>query len=240
MKQFLTFSTYILLVCYCISAVLELLTNFYTLIPYIKLVFFSLGIIALKNSYSFRFQTAFFLFGVIAFLKLPFLKYSDLYVQTLFVDLLEHAFILTLPFIIFLWNAGRKTEEQCLRYLRIALGLTFIGHAFYASGLFVEPYQFTYILSYIFNGNELNNPLLTLIFYSDLLVGLGLIVKFYEWKFLLYYTVIWLFVSTIARVFTFYPKEITGVNLLYFFSIISWRIVYIAFPLILIKKNRTM
>lgn len=237
MKQLFTRLTYLVLLCFCLSVILEMYDGGDVTINSVKLATTLFSIFILRLRTFINTSSAFVIFGILGFLTLPITSKSESYFQVLGVDLLEHALIIVLPFIVYLWKSGIFNTEKSLNYLRVAFGITFIGHGIYASGLVVAPTQFIYILSFFSNSKELNDLALYFIFASDIIVGVGLIVHFYEWKLLLYYSFFWVAVVTLARFFSFFPKEVNFINLLDFFSIIAWRVIYILLPLVLIKKK---
>lgn len=241
MKLLFSFLTYLLLFCYLLGTGLEIARGEYILFNSFKLVLLLLTFLTLIFPLFFKRSVAITIIALGGLATLPISEVLNSNTGVLFVDSLEHALLLTLPFIVYLLKSNNLNPSRGLSIIRIAFGITFIGHAIYASGLIVEPTQFIFILSTLFPESEtLNQTLLYLIFVSDLIVGIGLIVRFSEWNFLLHYTLVWVLIATIARALVFFPQEINPFELLSFFSKMLWRIIYILVPWFLIKKNRTM
>lgn len=241
MKLLFSFLTYLLLFCYLLGAGLEIARGEYILFNSAKLVLLLFTFLTLIFPVFFKRSVAITIIALGGLATLPISEVLNSNTGVLFVDSLEHALLLTLPFIVYLLKSNNLNPSRGLNIVRIAFGITFIGHAIYSSGLIVEPTQFIFILSTLFPESEtLNQILLYLIFVSDLIVGIGLIVRFSEWNFLLYYTLGWVLIATTARALVFFPQEINTFELLSFFSKMPWRIIYILVPWFFIKKNRTI
>lgn len=230
MRNFLIISTVLIFGCKTLSELVFILRDINNeCIPLLNfLSFFFISIILISYTLVPKVISIFFFS-----LSYLFFLYNELSVSSnlsFIVNLLEHAYKITLPLLCILYLNERITQQKVKDWLLITFGIMFIGHGLYATSIFTEPKVFEHIIAeYI---SKQTFPMVY-IAVSDILMGCLLLFAKSIRKGVLVYMFFWTTLATAARALTFFPDNFDVISNLNYIAKILWRIIYITTPLFL-------